>query len=188
VLGHTPAELAALAGPSSEGLHLVPAFGGLAAPWWDEEAVGLLSGLTFGSRAPHLARAALESIAFQVEDVVDAMHREVHPVQTLLADGGPTANATLMQLPADTSGRRGEVARTRELSALGVAHRAGTGAGVWTRTALEQLERPRDSYDPVEQAPSRLARTRAWHAAVDRARRRTGSREWDPAPSGVTPP
>jgi glycerol kinase len=188
LLGHTPAELAALAGPSSEGLHLVPAFGGLAAPWWDEEAVGLLSGLTFGSRAPHLARAALESIAFQVEDVVDAMHREVHPVQTLLADGGPTANATLMQLQADTSGRRVEVARTRELSALGVAHLAGTGAGVWTRTALEQLERPRDSYDPVEQAPSRLARTRAWHAAVDRARRRTGSREWDPAPSGVTPP
>jgi glycerol kinase len=187
LLGQTPAELAALAGPSSEGLHLVPAFGGLGAPWWDDEAVGLLSGLTFGTRAPHLARAALESIAFQVEDVVAAIHRDVHPVQTLLADGGPTANATLMQLQADTSGRRVEVARARELSALGVAHLAGIGAGVWTRTALERLDRPRESYDPVEAAPSRHARTRAWHAAVDRARRRTGGREQDPAPAGATP-
>ena len=69
----------------------MPAFGGLGAPWWDDEAVGLVSGLTFGTRAPHLARAALESIAFQVEDVVAAVDREVAPVETLLADGGPTA-------------------------------------------------------------------------------------------------
>ncbi len=188
LLGRTPAELAALAGPSSEGLHLVPAFGGLGAPWWDDEAVGLLSGLTFGTGAPQLARAALESIAFQVEDVVDAVHREVHPVRTLLADGGPTANATLMQLQADTSGRRVEVARARELSALGAAHLAGVGAGVWTRTALEQLDRPREAYEPVEAAPSRHARTRAWHAAVDRARRRAGDREHAIAPSGAGPP
>jgi glycerol kinase len=172
LLGRTPAELAALAAPSSEGVHLVPAFGGLGAPWWDEDAVGLLTGFTLGTGAPQLARAALESVAFQVEDVVDAVHREVHPVQTLLADGGPTANAALMQLQADTSGRRVEVARTRELSALGAAHLAGVGAGVWTRTALERLDRPRESYAPVEAAPSRHMRTRAWHAAVDRARPR----------------
>ena len=187
LLGQTPAELAAQAAPSSEGLHLVPAFGGLGAPWWDDEAVGLLSGLTFGTRVPHLARAALEAITFQVEDVVDAMHRDVQPVQTLLADGGPTANATLMQLQADTSGRRVEVARARELSALGVAHLAGLGAGVWTRTALERLDRPRDTYDPIEAAPSRHARTRAWHGAVARARRGPGGRKRDPAPSGASP-
>jgi glycerol kinase len=129
----------------------------------------------------------LEAIAFQVEDVVDAMHRDVHPVQTLLADGGPTANAALMQLQADTSGRRVEVARARELSALGVAHLAGVGAGVWTRTALERLDRPRDTYHPIEAAPSRHARTRAWRAAVARARRGSGSQERDPAPSGASP-
>jgi glycerol kinase len=188
LLDRTPATLAELAGPSSEGLYLVPAFGGLGAPWWDEEAVGLISGLTFGTRAPQLARAALESIAFQVEDVVAAMDREVHPIQTLLADGGPTANASLMQLQADTSGRRVEVARARELSALGVAHLAGREAGVWTPAALEQLDRPRDAYDPVESAASRHARTREWHAALDRARSRTVSLGTNAASSGVTAP
>jgi glycerol kinase len=166
-----PAELVGRAGPTSDGLHLVPAFGGLGAPWWDEEAVGLLSGLTFGTRAPQLIRAALESVAFQVEDVVAAMDRLGAPVQTLLADGGPTANPVLMQLQADTSGRRVEVPRARELSALGAAHLAGLAAGVWTRDALEALDRARDVYEPAEAAPSRHARIRAWHGAVARARK-----------------
>jgi glycerol kinase len=165
-----PAELVARAGATSDGLHLVPAFGGLGAPWWDEQAVGLLSGITFGTRAPQLIRAALESIAFQVEDVVAAMDRQGEPVRTLLADGGPTANAALMQLQADTSGRRVEVARARELSALGAAHLAGLAAGVWDRDALEALDRACDAYEPIEPAPSRHARIRAWHAAVARAR------------------
>lgn len=171
----TPDSLAASAAASSEGLHLIPAFGGLAAPWWDDEAVGVLSGLTFGVRAEHVARAALESIAFQVEDVVAAMEHAAGPVRTLLADGGPTANPTLMQLQADTSGRRVEVARIRELSALGAAHLAGLSAGVWDRTALVALDRARDVYDPVEAAPSRRGRVSAWHAAVARSRYRVSS-------------
>jgi len=170
----TPAELVQRAGSTSDGLHLVPAFGGLGAPWWDEEAVGVLSGLTFGTRAPQLIRAALEAIAFQVEDVVAAMDREAGPVGTLLADGGPTANAALMQLQADTSGRRVEVARARELSALGAAHLAGRVADVWTRSELEALDRARDVYEPAESAPSRHGRIRAWHAAVARARQGAG--------------
>ena len=80
-----------------------------------------------------------------------------------------------MQLQADTSGRRVEVARTRELSALGAAHLAGLGAGVWTRAELEALDRPREPYEPVEAAPSRHARVAAWHAAVARARPRHDS-------------
>ena len=106
LLGRTPDELAELAAPSSNGVHLVPAFGGLGAPWWDDSAVGLLSGLSFGTGLPQIARAALESIAFQVEDVVAALERASGPVNTLLADGGPTSNRALMQLQADTSGRR----------------------------------------------------------------------------------
>jgi glycerol kinase len=170
LLGTTPADLAESAAGSSEGVHLVPAFGGLGAPWWDDNAVGIISGLTFGTRAEHVARAGLESIAFQVEDVVAAVDRDVAPVRTLLADGGPSQNRTLMQLQADTSGRRVEVARAGDLSALGAAHLAGLGAGVWTQADLEDLDRPRDAYDAVEEAPSRHRRVSAWHAAVARSR------------------
>ena len=176
LLDCTPGDLAEMSAASSEGLHLVPAFGGLGAPWWDDEAVGLLSGLTFATDARHLARAAFESIAFQVEDVVASVNREVRPVSTLLADGGPTSNKTLMQLQADTSGRRVEVALARELSALGAAHLAGVGAGVWERKGLERLERARDEYEPLEGAPSRHRRTTAWHAAIARSRHRADDR------------
>jgi glycerol kinase len=169
-LGTSPGALADLAAASSEGVHLVPGFGGLGAPWWDDEAVGLISGLSFGSRLPHLARAALESIAFQVEDVVAAVDRDVRPVDALLADGGPTDNAALMQLQADTSDRRVERALARDLSGLGAAHLAGISAGVWDRPALEALDRQREIYEPAEPAPSREARVRAWHEAVARAR------------------
>jgi glycerol kinase len=172
LLNTTPAGLAESAAPSSEGVHLVPAFGGLGAPWWDDEAVGLLSGLSFGTRASHVARAALESIAFQVEDVVAAVEREVRPVEALLADGGPTANGTLMQLQADTSGRRVEVAPARDLSALGVAHLAALSGGVWSREDLEGIERGRDVYEPLEDARSRERRRGAWQGAVARARLR----------------
>ena len=167
----TPAELAERAAATSGGVHLVPAFGGLGAPWWDDEAVGLLSGLSFGVRLPQLARAALESVAFQVEDVVAAMH-ERRPVATLLADGGPTANPALMQLQADTSGRRVEVALPRDLSALGAAHLAGIGAGLWDRAGVERLERPSRVFTPQEGAPGRRERLAAWHRAVARSRLR----------------
>jgi glycerol kinase len=168
LFGTTPTALAELAGDSADGVHLVPAFGGLAAPWWDDEAVGVVSGLTFATRLPQLARAALESIAFQVEDTVAALDA---PVETLLVDGGPTANRTLMQLQADTSGRAVARSLTPELSALGVAHLAGRGAGVWTQAQLEALDRPRELYEPREAPASREARVTAWHAAVARARR-----------------
>jgi glycerol kinase len=167
LLDTTPDALAAQAAGDAGGVHLVPAFGGLAAPWWDDEAVGLISGLTFATRVPQLARAALESIAFQVEDTVAAIDA---PVETLLVDGGPTANRTLMQLQADTSGRAVARSLTAELSGLGVAHLAGRVAGLWTQTQLEALDRPRELYEPRESPASRRARVAAWHAAVARAR------------------
>jgi glycerol kinase len=175
LLGTTPEELAALAAPSSEGVHLVPAFGGLGAPWWDDTAVGLISGLSFGTRLPQIARAALESIAFQVEDVVAALDRATGDVQTLLADGGPTTNQTLMQLQADTSGRRVERALAGDLSALGAAHLAGRTAGVWSDEQLEGLERARERYEPVEDPRSRERRQTDWHQAISRARGRAAT-------------
>ena len=170
LLNSTPDQLAALAAPSSDGVHLVPAFGGLGAPWWDDAAVGLLSGLTFSTRLPQIARAALESIAFQIEDVVAALDRATGDVQTLLADGGPTANPTLMQLQADTSGRRVERALARDLSALGAAHLAGRTAGVWNDDELEALDRERERYEPAEDPASRERRQSGWHDAIERAR------------------
>ena len=101
-------------------------------------------------------------------------------MQTLLADGGPTANRVLMQLQADTSGRRVLVARARELSALGVAHLAGIGAGYWDRSALEALDRAGEDYAPAEAEPSRRRRIGHWHAAVARARARAPSEELAP--------
>ena len=99
-----------------------------------------------------------------------AVDREVGPVATLLADGGPTGNRVLMQLQADTSGRRVERALAPELSALGAAHLAGLGAGVWTRAELDALERPREVFQPAEPADARRRRLDAWHAALARAR------------------
>jgi glycerol kinase len=171
LVGSTPGALAELAATaSSNGVHLVPGFGGLGAPWWDRGAVGLLTGLTFGSELPQLARAAVESIAFQVEDVVDEIHRWVQPVSVLLADGGATANDQLMQLQADTSGRVVQRAEQTDLSPLGAAHLAGLGAGVWDRAGLEALPRPRTRFAPVESAATSGPRRSAWLAAVARAR------------------
>jgi len=170
LLGTTPDELTAGAAHTSAGVHLVPAFGGLGAPWWDDGAVATVSGLTLASRQEHLARAALESIAFQVEDVVEAVERHGVVVGTLLADGGPTGNAVLMQLQADTSGRRVERALARDLSALGAAHLAGLATGVWSWDDLEALHRERESFEPREAPDARRRRIGAWRHAVARAR------------------
>jgi glycerol kinase len=169
-LDATPDELVARAAPSSEGVHLVPGFGGLGAPWWDDDAVGLLSGLTFGTRAAHAIRAALESICFQIEDVAAALEARIGPIETLLADGAPTENPALMQLQADTSGRRVARSLQPELSALGVAHLAGLAAGIWSREDLDALPRATEVHEPVESSASRRERLSRWHEAVARAR------------------
>lgn len=170
LFGRDAAAVAGQAAATSDGVHLVPAFGGLAAPWWDDDAVGLISGLTFATGLPQVARAALESIAFQVEDVVAAVETATGPVRTLLVDGGPTANPVLMQLQADTSGRTVARAGAAELSALGAAHLAGRAAGLWSPDDLEALDRPWTTFAPTEPAASRAARIRAWRGAVARAR------------------
>lgn len=165
-------ELARLAAAetTSGGVSLVPAFGGLAAPWWDSAAVGLISNLRFETSRSQLARAAFEAVAFQIEDVVAAVEATGPAVDLLLADGGPTDNDMLMQLQADTSGRRVQRALARDLSALGTAHLAGLDAGIWSRTDLEGLARPGQTYEPAESYADRQLRLRTWHEAVARAR------------------
>ncbi|MFI5896687.1 FGGY family carbohydrate kinase [Actinoplanes sp. NPDC051513] len=155
LLGLSPDRIGQMAATaSSDGVHLVPAFGGLAAPWWDDTAVGLISGLTLGTRPAQLARAAVESIAHQVADVVDAMGGAA----LLLADGGATGNDTLMQIQADLSGVPVKRARTTNLSALGAAFLAG-GRTEWSL-----------DYDDFDPRPSDPALRPAWRDAVARAR------------------
>jgi glycerol kinase len=165
LLGSTPERIAELAlGADSDGVHLVPAFGGLAAPWWDDAAVAQISGLTLGTRAPQLARAALESIAHQVTDVAEAMG----PVSHLLADGGASANDDLMQTQADLSGLPVRRARAGNLSALGAAHLAGRSAGLW---GPDGPPRPLayDEFTPAIPAARAAGLRRSWRDAVHRA-------------------
>ena len=159
----TSDEVAALAlTASSDGVHLVPAFGGLAAPWWDDGASGLITGLSLGSGPAQLARAALESIAHQVTDVLDRLPT----VEQVLADGGASANDHLMQIQADLAGVPVRRARTGNLSALGAAHLAAP----WPAAPIEY-----DEFLPRLDPDDRSARRTAWRAAVHRALSTVGS-------------
>jgi len=171
LLGTTPGHVFELAvSTGSDGVILVPAFGGLAAPWWDDSAQATLTGLTLGTGAGQVARAAVESIALQVNDVVAAMEQGVGRVQGLLADGGGSASDTLMQLQADITQLPVYRARDQDLSALGAAHLAGIGGGVWSIDDLRGLPRERDTFIPRLDGESAAARVGAWHSAVERAR------------------
>ena len=170
LLGQTPGEIAAAAAPDSGGVYIVPAFTGLGAPWWDDQAQALIVGLTDNTGREQLARAALESIAFQIEDVVAAVDQGGERIRTILADGGPSANPTLMQIQADTCGRQVNTTQAAELSALGAAHLAGLSAGLWSMSDLDQMTRTCASYQPGPDAPDRQQRLAGWHAAVAAAR------------------
>jgi glycerol kinase len=171
-LDRTPAALADLARsvPTNGGVSLVPAFNGLGAPWWDPDAQGLITGLTLGTEPAHIARAALESIAHQVEDVLAAMSRATGALPDLLADGGASENADLMQLQADISGRLVHASAAPHLSPLGVAHFGGLAGGLWTRDELRRSPRNRTSYIPQLPDDARRALRSQWIAAVSRAR------------------
>jgi glycerol kinase len=162
-------ELLDEASPSAGQVQFVPAFGGLGAPWWDPDAVAVLSGLTLGTRRGELVAAALDAVVNQVEDVVGAIDASVGEVQVLFADGGLTRSARVMQAQADVSGRR--VARSAEpdLSCLGAADAAGLAAGLWSLTDLERRLRPSTDFHPVIDEATRTASRERWRTAVTRA-------------------
>jgi glycerol kinase len=166
------AELANSAADSG-GVHLVPAFAGLGAPYWDADARGLLCGMTRGTTAAHVARATLESIAFQVRDVFEVMRDDAGAAATLLADGGASRNDTLMQIQADTLGLPVLRTDSADVSACGAAWLAGLAVGVWPSTsALEQLPRSVSSFEPHMPEGERERRYDGWKEAVARARLR----------------
>ncbi|MCX6550645.1 MAG: glycerol kinase GlpK [Acidobacteria bacterium] len=158
--------------PDSGGVFLVPAFAGLGAPHWDQYARGLMVGLTRGTHAGHVARAALEGIAFQVADVLDAMKADSGiSLNELRVDGGAAANNLLMQFQADILGVPVVRPRVTETTALGAAFLAGLGVGYWKAQAEVQHAWQIDRVFEPAMAPGEAAHRRArWTQALTRAR------------------
>ena len=124
------------------GVYFVPALTGLGAPHWSESARGLIAGLTRGAGAAHLARAALEAIAYQVRDVFDAMQAEAGaPLSTLLADGGASRSDLLMQFQADMLGCPVMRSTSPDVSPLGAAFLAGLAVGIWSDESGDRAAR-----------------------------------------------
>jgi glycerol kinase len=171
LLNSRPDELmaAAPAGREDSGVHLVPAFAGLGAPWWDEDARGALLGLDFSTSRADIARAAAESIVQQVEDVLSRADDAVgHRIDTIAVDGGPSSNSWLMQLQADVSRRRIVASSDAQSSAIGVA------ALVWQgETEFAEIGRAERVFEPGRSASWTDNRRGSWLAAVGRVRDHT---------------
>jgi glycerol kinase len=162
------------------GVYLVPAFVGLGAPYWDATARGALLGLTRGTGLPEIARATIESIAYQVADVLDAMEGDLaRATDALRVDGGAAANDTLLQFQADILGVPVERPVVAETTALGAAYLAGLAVGFWRDrdelAANWQLDR---RFEPAMDAGERARLLRGWHRAVER------SQGWIEVPGG----
>jgi glycerol kinase len=157
---------------STLGVYLVPAFVGLGAPYWDAGARGALLGLTRGVTRAHLVRAALESLAYQTRDVVDAMAAAAGtPLRALRVDGGAAANDFLMQFQADILDASVERPRVVETTAMGAAFLAGLGAGFWrSQGALAQARSIDRRFRPRMKPEVREGLYRGWQEAVARVR------------------
>ena len=164
-------EALALSVPDSGGVTLVPAFAGLGAPHWRPEARGIITGLTRGTTKAHLARAALEGIALQNQDILAAMQEDSgRPLARLKVDGGAAANDLLMQLQADILGV--EISRPAiiETTALGAAFLAGLGAGVWRdKKAILETWREDRRFSPARDRRVAESLLAGWRAAVGKA-------------------
>ena len=157
-----------VAAASSDGVYFVPAFVGLGAPYWDMEARGAIVGLTRGSGRARIVRAALEAMAYQTRDVVEAMRSRP---RELRVDGGATANDTLMQFQADMLGVRVVRPKNIESTALGAAFLAGLGAGLWSGARqLRRLLRVDRVFRPRMPRTERERLYAGWKAAVARVR------------------
>jgi glycerol kinase len=151
---------------------LVPAFTGLGAPHWDPYARGTLFGLTRGTTAAHIARATLESIAFQTADLLDAMEEDAAlPIAELRVDGGAAVNDLLMQFQADLLGARVVRPVNSEITAFGAACLAGLAAGYWNDLEeIAALWRPARIYEPRRSLDYLEELRRRWTRALSRSK------------------
>ena len=165
-------EAVAASVPSSDGVYFVPAFVGLGAPYWDAYARGTIVGLTRGSGRAHLARAALEAIAYQTRDVLKAMERDSGiSLATLGVDGGASVNSLLCQFQSDMLGVAVERPAVAETTALGAAYLAGLAVGFWQDTAeIAKNHRVEARFVPAMAEDERERLYAGWLRAVERAR------------------
>jgi glycerol kinase len=168
------AEVEALAAGVKDtgGVVFVPAFVGLGAPHWDPHAAGLLIGLRRDTKPGHIARAALESVAFQVADVLDAVQSETEtPLGALRVDGGAAVNDLMMQFQADVLGVPVVRPRVTETTALGAAYLAGLATGFWAGADELRAKRQGDvRFEPRMNEQERSDRRALWRRAVDRSK------------------
>jgi glycerol kinase len=167
-------EIEALAAsvPDTGDVYLVPAFAGLGAPQWDANARGLLIGLTRGSTRAHVARAAVESIAFQSADLIEAMQQDCpQPLTELRVDGGAARNNLLLQFQADLLGVPVLRPVNTETTAFGAAAFAGLGVGFWqSQEQLASLWRLDQRFEPRLSRDQVATRRARWHQAIERSR------------------
>jgi glycerol kinase len=158
--------------PDSGGVYLVPAFAGLGAPHWDQYARGTIVGLTRGSNAAHIARAALDSIVFQVADIVQAMGKDSRiKLQELRVDGGASNNDLLMQMQADILGVPVVRPKVTETTALGAAYLAGLASGFWPdRDTIARQWQVDRRFEPQMNKGRREELLGEWRKAIERAK------------------
>ena len=158
--------------PDTGGVYFVPALTGLEAPHWDQYARGAISGISRGTTAAHIARAALEGIAYQTLDIVGAMQRDAGvSLVELKVDGGAARNDLLMQFQADILNKDVLRPAIRETTALGAAYLAGLATGVWKdRDEIRSLWHCNMTFTPNMEAPEREKLLAGWHKAVGRSR------------------
>jgi glycerol kinase len=169
------ADIEALAAsvPDTDGVYFVPAFTGLGAPHWDPHARGTMVGLSRGTTRAHIARAALEAIAFQSAEVLAAMQKDAaRPLIELRVDGGATANNLLMQFQADVLGVPVVRPRITETTALGAAYLAGLGVGFWrSPEELARIWPVERRFAPAMSRVQATDRLSCWSESGERSRR-----------------
>jgi len=153
--------------PNNEGVYFVPAFVGLAAPYWDSSARGTVVGITERATRANIARATLESIAYQVHDVLRCMEKDAGlAVRRLRVDGGPTANRFLMQFQADVTGIPVEVPEFTEMTTKGTAMLAGIGIDFWEDASELIASAKKTTYKPMMHSNERARLISGWRKAV----------------------
>ncbi len=163
----SPAETEELArqAASDDCLYLVPAFSGLGAPYWDSRATGMFTGMTRTTGRAEMVRASLECIAYQIQDVMEAMSKDAGVgISELRVDGGPTKNDYLMQFQSDIAGIAVQVPDTDELSGMGPAYAAGMALGLWDEGIFGKLDRRK--YTPQMEKSLRQKKYEGWKQAV----------------------
>ncbi len=168
--------------PGNEGVYFVPALTGLGSPHWDPQARGTIVGLTRGSGRAHLARAALEAIAYQTVDAVRAQEAASgERLAVLKADGGAVANRWLMQFQADLLGAEVVVPEIAETTALGAAYLAGIGVGTWSAAQVGEMWREAVRYEPAMGEGGREELLAGWRRALERSRGWAAPESGEPA-------